>query len=55
MIENFLKFFEYIINIINKYCINDDENDNECLINYEITKENLFDNDEDDSYFLGEL
>ena len=54
MIVNILKFIEYIINIINKYCINEEEND-EHLIKHEISKEKLFDNDEDDTYFLGEL
>lgn len=55
MIVNFLKFIEYIIDLINKYCINEVENDKEYLIKYEMTKENLFENDEDDTYFLGEL
>ena len=57
MILNFFKFLGYIINLINKYCIDIEEyNEIDFIEDFEDNKkENLFSNDDYDDYFLKEL
>ena len=57
MIYNFIKFIEYLFNVINKYCIDNEEEIDFIDKNNYNKKENLFYNDDNDNdnYFLGEL